>query len=165
MKPNIEDTDIIIRRVSNGWIVFSGSEYEADYFITTVHEEGETEWGEHEALIGLFQGHFNDYTQSKKRGGIKLEVREKGYSDEEDKKEFTETPLDDNGNPMIICDVCGRVVDEYEIISHSTLSGVAICAGTMKNSCKIRPYQGLEWKEFLNSDTTPDNVSEEDDER
>ena len=28
MKPNIEDTDIIIRRVSNGWIVFAGLEYE-----------------------------------------------------------------------------------------------------------------------------------------
>ena len=87
MKPEIEDTDIIIRRAANGWIVFTGSEYEADHFIVTVHEEGETEWGEQEALIHLFREHFSMYTQSKKQGGIKLEVREKGYALEEDEKE------------------------------------------------------------------------------
>ena len=84
MKPNIEATDIMIRRVSNGWIVFSGSEYEEDRFIVTVYKDDETEWGEYEALIDLFREHFNIYTQSKKRGGIKLEVREKGYNCEED---------------------------------------------------------------------------------
>ena len=87
MKPNIEDTDIIIRRVSNGWIVFSASEHEADHFMTTVYEERETEWGEHEALINLFHEHFPGYTQSKKQGGIKLEVREKGYAYEEDNEQ------------------------------------------------------------------------------
>ena len=98
MKPNIEDSDIIIRRVSNGWIVFSGSEYEADHFIVTVHEEGETEWGKHEALIGLFREHFDAYTQSKKHGGIKLEVREQGYAfeeEEEDEREFMDAALND----------------------------------------------------------------------
>jgi hypothetical protein len=87
MKPEIEDTDIIIRRAANGWIVFSGSEYDEDHFIVTVHEEGETEWGEHEALIYLFREHFDTYTQSKKRGGIKMEVREKGYAYEEDNEQ------------------------------------------------------------------------------
>ena len=87
MKPEIEDTDVIIRRAANGWIVFSGSEYEEDHFIVTVYEEGETEWGEHEALIGLFREHFDAYTQSKKMGGIKLEVRKKGYTFEEDEEE------------------------------------------------------------------------------
>ena len=43
MKPEIEDTDIIIRRAANGWIVFSGSEYEADHFMATVYEEDEHE--------------------------------------------------------------------------------------------------------------------------
>jgi hypothetical protein len=84
MKPEIEDTDIIIRRAANGWIVFSGSEYEEDHFMTTVYEESETEWGEHEALMHLFREHFNDFAQSKKQGGIKLEVREKGYAFEEE---------------------------------------------------------------------------------
>ena len=87
MKPKIEDTDIIIRRAANGWIIFSCSEYEEGHFITTVHEEGETEWGEHEALIHLFREHFSGYTQSKKHGGIKLEVRENGYAFEEDEEE------------------------------------------------------------------------------
>jgi hypothetical protein len=87
MKPEIEDTDIIIRRAANGWIVFSGSEYEADHFMTSVYEEGETEWGEHKALIHLFHDHFFFYTQSKKLGGIKLAIREKGYAFEEDDEE------------------------------------------------------------------------------
>ena len=87
MKPNIEDTDIIIRRAANGWIVFSGSEYEADHFMTILYEERETEWGEHEALINLFHEHFSGYTQSKKQGGIKLEVREKGWDIEYEEEE------------------------------------------------------------------------------
>jgi hypothetical protein len=84
MKPEIKDTDIIIRRAANGWIVFCGSEYEHDHFMTTVYEEGETEWGDHEALIHLFQDHFLEYIQSKNRGGIRLEVRVKGYVDEDE---------------------------------------------------------------------------------
>ena len=59
MKPEIEDTDIIIRRAANGWIVFSGSEYDEGHFMTSVYEDAETEWGEHEALIGLIREHFD----------------------------------------------------------------------------------------------------------
>jgi hypothetical protein len=55
--------------------------------MTTVYEESETEWGEHEALMHLFREHFNDFAQSKKQGGIKMEVREKGYAFEEDEEE------------------------------------------------------------------------------
>jgi hypothetical protein len=87
MKPEIEDTDIIIRRAANGWIVFTGSEYEEDHSMTSVYEDTETTWGEHEALTHLFRDHFSGYTQSKKRGGIKLEVREKGYAFEEDEEQ------------------------------------------------------------------------------
>ena len=91
MKPKIEDTDIIIRQAANGWIVFSasgdrgiGSVYEEDHFVATLYEESYGEWGEHEALIHLFREHFFGYTQSKHRGGIKLEVRVKGIANEED---------------------------------------------------------------------------------
>ena len=87
MKPEIEDTDIIIRRAANGWIVFSGSEYEEGHFITTVYEESDAKWGEHETLIHLFHEHFPELTQSKKQGGIKLEVRERGYAFEEDEED------------------------------------------------------------------------------
>ena len=85
MKPqiNFEYGDIIIRRVSNGWVVFSGSEYEAGHVMTSVYEQGDGEWGDNESFIHLIREHFIDLVQSKKRGGIKLEVREKGYSDEE----------------------------------------------------------------------------------
>jgi len=86
MKPEIKDTDIIIRRAANGWIAFTGSEYEADHFMTTVYEDVEP-WGEQKALIHLFREHFSYYVQSKKCGGIKLEVREKGYALEEDEEE------------------------------------------------------------------------------
>jgi len=79
MKPEIEDTDIVIRRAGNGWVVFSGSECEPGHFITTVYEDGESEWGRHKALMSLIQEHFSRFTQSKKHGGIKLEVRKKGY--------------------------------------------------------------------------------------
>ena len=91
MKPKIEDTDIIIRRAANGWIVFSASgdrridlEYEEDHFIATLYEEGEGIVREHEALIHLFHDHFPGYIQSKNRGGIRLEVRVKGYVDEDE---------------------------------------------------------------------------------
>ena len=87
MKPEIKDTDIIIRRAANGWIVFSGSEYDEDHFMTSVHEDTEAELGEQEALMHLFREHFSGYTQSKNRGGIKLEVREKGYAFEEDEEQ------------------------------------------------------------------------------
>jgi hypothetical protein len=86
MKPEIEDTDIIIRRAANGWIVFSGSEYEEDHFMTTVYEDVEP-WGEGGGLIHLFREHFSGYTQSKKQGGIKLEVREKGWDIEYEEEE------------------------------------------------------------------------------
>ena len=85
MKPEIEDTDIIIRRAANGWIAFSGSEYEADHFMTTVYEDCEP-WGGHKALIHLFHEHFGSYTQSKKGGGIKMEVRDKGWDIEHEEE-------------------------------------------------------------------------------
>jgi hypothetical protein len=46
--------------------------------------------GEAETLIHLLHEHFSEYTQSKKRGGIKLEVREQGYAFEEDKEQNNE---------------------------------------------------------------------------
>ena len=102
MKPEIEDTDIIIRRAANGWIVFSGSEYEEGRFIVTVYEEGGTGWGEHKALMHLFREHFSGYTQSKKQGGIKLEVRDEGYlfeeEEEQNKELFSQLKLEEEKN-------------------------------------------------------------------
>ena len=35
-----------------------------------------------------------------------------------------------------ICDCCGRATDEYETVSTSTLAGVVMCSGSMKESCR-----------------------------
>ena len=52
--------------------------------------------------------------------------------------EFMDAALNDvlEEKDDVICDVCGRVVDEYETILTSTLAGVVMCAGKMKDNCK-----------------------------
>ena len=79
VKSDLESSELIIKRVSNGWVVYSGSGNQSDHTRITVYEEGEGEWGEHEALVQLIQENFIHLVQSKKRGGIKMEVREKGW--------------------------------------------------------------------------------------
>ena len=74
-------------------------------------------------------------------------MREKGYDYEEDEEdtffikaemEGMDAILDDvlEAKNEAICDVCGRVVDEYETVSCDNLAGVVMCAGKMKDSCK-----------------------------
>ena len=87
VKSDFDNGEIIIKRVSNGWVVYSGSGYESDHTRITVYEEGEDEWGEHEALVKLIQESFIHLVQSKKRGGIKMEVREKGWDIEYEEEE------------------------------------------------------------------------------
>jgi hypothetical protein len=55
--------------------------------------------------------------------------------------EGMDAALDDLGVPMAICDVCGRVVDEYETVSCDNLAGVVMCAGKTKDSCKNPIYE------------------------
>ena len=86
MKPEILDTDIVIRRASNGWIVFTGSEYEPDYFIMSVYEDEETDMGECQSLKGLIQENFSMYMLTKGHGGININILPYGhnkFSDEE----------------------------------------------------------------------------------
>jgi hypothetical protein len=93
MRPEFQYGDILIKRISNGWIAISGSELSEpgdEITVTSVYEDPER--GEHagsESLLYLIQEQFDGYTQSKKQGGIKLEIREKGYAFEED-DEFRE---------------------------------------------------------------------------
>jgi hypothetical protein len=82
MKPDFKDGDIVIRRVLNGWIVYSGSDYDDNHVVTTVHEQGPGEWDAQETLISLIREYFSDQVQQKTHGGIKFEVRVKGYADE-----------------------------------------------------------------------------------
>jgi hypothetical protein len=137
--------DIAIRRVSNGWVVYSGSEYEEDHFITAVYEDPEYgEAAESNSLLHLIQEQFDSYIQTKKRGGIKLEVREKGYSYEEDEeveKEFVDYGAIGAWPPQLYCDVCGRPLDEYEIAPTGQHRTGFVCAGKMKESCQNISYE------------------------
>jgi hypothetical protein len=136
--------DIAIRRVSNGWVVYSGSEYEEDHFITAVYEDPECgDFPESNSLLHLIREQFDSYIQTKKRGGIKLEVREKGYSYEEDEeveKEFVDYAGAMHAWPPY-CDVCGRMVDEYDIVTRVPNRTGFVCAGKMKESCQNISYE------------------------
>lgn len=80
MKPEIED-DILIRRATNGWLVQKASACEPDHFVTLVYEDDGSPKGEAEAFARMIREVFPDMVQSKKRGGVSLEVKECGYAD------------------------------------------------------------------------------------
>lgn len=82
MKPTIESGDIIIRRASNGWIVFAESVDELNHFITFLYEIPETEFGEQECFMNLLGAEFPEQFQSKYRGGIYMELRTNGRENE-----------------------------------------------------------------------------------
>lgn len=82
MTPKIEQDDIIIRRATNGWIVFSSSVWGEDEFKMLVYEEDDSEVGEARAFIRMMREVFPDMVQSKKRGGVSLDVKEYGYADD-----------------------------------------------------------------------------------
>mgnify|MGYP003149881439 CR=1 FL=1 len=86
MKPTIESGDIIIRRASNGWIIFVESEHEPAHFITFLYEIPDTEFGEQECFMNLLGAEFPGQFQSKHRGGIRMELRTKGREAEERKE-------------------------------------------------------------------------------
>lgn len=82
MKPEFTEGDILIRRVSNGWVVFSNSYDAPDGILALVYEESGMAFDESATFIRLLRENFPDMIQSKKRGGVKLEVAEKGYGEE-----------------------------------------------------------------------------------
>jgi hypothetical protein len=84
MKRTIEDGDIVIRKATNGWVVIKRNiwpEEEAEETIL-VYEDDDTEWGQQEAFARLLRENFFELVQSKKRGGITLQIAEKGYGEE-----------------------------------------------------------------------------------
>jgi len=93
MKPSIESGDIVIRRVSNGWIVFVESEHEPDHFITLLYEIPDTEFGEQECFMNLLGAEFPEQFQSKYRGGVRMELRTNGRENEDENKQFARINL------------------------------------------------------------------------
>lgn len=87
MKPEFTEGDILIRRVSNGWVVFCNALDAHTYgspegILTLVYEESDVAFDEPATFIRLLRENFPDIIQSKKCGGVKLEVAEKGYGEE-----------------------------------------------------------------------------------
>lgn len=84
MKLEIEDEDVVIRRATNGWIAYKISLFEPRHFATLVYEDDGTPTGEIEAFTRMLREVFPDMIQSKKRGGVSLDVKEHGYSYSDD---------------------------------------------------------------------------------
>lgn len=83
MKPEFTEGDILIRRATNGWIVFNYSgDAPYDGVQTLLYEESGMAFDEAEAFIRMIRENFYDFMQSKKQGGVKLEVAQKGYGEE-----------------------------------------------------------------------------------
>ena len=84
MKTEFTDGDIIIRKATNGWVVIKRNIWPEDESEETilVYEDDDTEWGQQEAFARLLRDNFFELVQSKKRGGITLQIAEKGYGEE-----------------------------------------------------------------------------------
>lgn len=82
MKPEFTEGDILIRRATNGWIVFNYSYDAPDGIQTLLYEETGMAFDEAEAFIRLIRENFFELVQSKKRGGITLQIAEQGYGEE-----------------------------------------------------------------------------------
>jgi len=73
-----------IERAQNGWVVIEPSEYDEDCDVITVYEDGPGEFGAEEALAHLIRESFCGWVQQKRRGGVKVQVREQGWEADED---------------------------------------------------------------------------------
>ena len=82
MKPEIKEDDVLITRATNGWIVQKLSVFEPEHLVTLVYEDDGSHMGEAKAFTRMVREVFPDMVQSKKRGGVSLEVKEYGYSDD-----------------------------------------------------------------------------------
>jgi hypothetical protein len=83
MKPEYEYGDITIKRVSNGWVVVTGSEYEKEDTIISVYEDTNSEHGMKESLYEMLCGLFEVYMQSKREAGIRISFSEKTKEEED----------------------------------------------------------------------------------
>ena len=84
MKPEIKEDDILITRATNGWIVQKPSVFEPEHLVTLVYEDDGSSMGEAKAFMRMLREVFPDMIQSKKRGGVSLDVKEHGYNYSDD---------------------------------------------------------------------------------
>jgi hypothetical protein len=113
-------TKIIITRAQNGWILEEDKPFlddEGTYLSQEVFEDEEDEneeYSQANSLGSLLWAAFEQHFQSKRSGGIVLDVKEKGreqeYTDELEEK------YHDFGEPFSVCPTvdeewCSQVVD------------------------------------------------------
>ena len=86
MNPEYQEGDLLIKRVSNGWIVVTGSHHDEESTIISVHEDTESEHGMKESLYHMLVDVFEVYMQSKRTSGLKISFTEKTREQEEEQK-------------------------------------------------------------------------------
>lgn len=87
MKPDYDHGDILIRRVANGWLVATGSEYGEGEIQIFVYEDKENPNWTSESLYNLLLDQFAPYMQSKRSAGIKMSFSHKTKEEEDGDQE------------------------------------------------------------------------------
>ena len=80
----INESDVVIKRVSNGWIVNHVSESGCDHVLTKVFEDSDGDdfnVSSAYSLISTLHYCFEGYFQSKRNAGIDMFLKEKGYDE------------------------------------------------------------------------------------
>jgi len=84
MNPDYDRGDILIRRVSNGWIAVSANEQVEGETQVFVYEDKENPNWVSESLYHLIVDQFHGYLQSKRSAGIKISFSHKTREEEEE---------------------------------------------------------------------------------
>jgi hypothetical protein len=87
MIPEYKYGDLLIKRVSNGWVVVTGSHHDEEATIIAVHEDTESEHGMKESLYHMLVEVFEVYMQSKRTSGLKISFSEKTREQEDEEKD------------------------------------------------------------------------------
>ena len=87
MSPEYKYGDLLIKRVSNGWVVVTGSHHDEEATIISVHEDTESEHGMKESLYNMLTDVFDVYMQSKRASGLKISFSEKTREQEDEEKD------------------------------------------------------------------------------
>tara|TARA_Y100000592_G_scaffold3363_1_gene4879 strand:+ start:10423 stop:10689 length:267 start_codon:yes stop_codon:yes gene_type:complete len=83
-KIDIDEDDLIIKRVSNGWLVKSLSEHDSNYLFRKVFEDSDGTFNIAAAnsLRNLIYECFDSYIQGKRCPGLVIDIKQKGWSEE-----------------------------------------------------------------------------------
>ena len=83
-QPDYENGDILIKRVTNGWMAIIANEHTEGQTQVFVYEDKEIPNWIGESLYQLLSDQFEAYLQSKRNPGIKISFSTLSNEDEED---------------------------------------------------------------------------------